>query len=227
MKQHWEKLGAKLDAMTLRERVFVLAAVLAGIISLANMFLFEPLLLRGKTLHTQLQQQWQAIAQTQAGIAAIEQENSPNSTSPQRQRINQLRHELANGNAYLQSNRENLVQPQKMAEHLRRLLNRNSNLQLVAMNNLPVTLLLEKPAQDAAAKSSESKPEGKNQVYKHGVKLVLRGTYPDLLRYLQMLESLPQQMYWAQAEMSVVKYPVSELTLVLYTLGLEKTWLQI
>lgn len=229
MKQLWTKLGARLDAMSLRERVFVLIAVVAVMAALSNMLLFEPLLKRHKSVTSQLELQRQAIGKAQSDIAAMQQENSPNSTSPQRQRINQIRHELAEGNAFLQSSRENLVQPEKMAEYLRSLLNRNSSLQLVAMQNLPVTPLLEnaKPDDEKSAQGGKQKDERKNQVYKHGVKLTVRGSYPELQQYLQMLESLPQQVYWARAEMLVVKYPVSELTLILYTLGLEKTWLQI
>jgi len=34
-------------------------------------------------------------------------------------------------------------------------------------------------------------------------------------------------MFWSMAKMNVVKYPEAELTLTLYTLSLDETWLQI
>ena len=46
-------------------------------------------------------------------------------------------------------------------------------------------------------------------------------------QYLQTLEKLPTQMFWGMAKMDVVKYPQVELTLTLYTLSLDKTWLQV
>jgi len=55
----------------------------------------------------------------------------------------------------------------------------------------------------------------------------VRGSYADLLQYLAALEKLPTQMFWSMAKMNVVKYPEAELTLTLYTLSLDETWLQI
>jgi MSHA biogenesis protein MshJ len=34
-------------------------------------------------------------------------------------------------------------------------------------------------------------------------------------------------MFWGMAKMNVVQYPQAELTLTLYTLSLDKTWLQV
>ena len=165
-------------------------------------------------------------------IAAIQRDHSPLSNAPQRSRINLLKQQLDEGNTFLKSNREKLVQPEKMAEHLRQLLSRNSRLQLVTLNTLAATPLLDqagdkntdktKPAQTVGADSGQEK-----QVFKHGVLLTLRGNYLDLLQYLSALEKLPQQMYWAQAQMKVMQYPSAELTLTVYTLSLDKTWLQI
>jgi len=57
--------------------------------------------------------------------------------------------------------------------------------------------------------------------------MTVRGSYADLLQYLTALEKLPTQMFWGMAKMQVVQYPEAELTLTLYTLSLEKTWLQV
>lgn len=228
IKQQWEKITAKLEAMTLRERALVFAAVAFMLLSLFNILLLDPLFVRQKLLRSQVAQQQEVMNQVQTQITSLLQENSPNSSSPQRVQINQLRQEIADGNAFLQSNRERLVQPEKMAEHLRQLLIKNNRLQIVALQTLPVTPLLELPGKKADGRPT-AVPAAlqEKQVFKHGVQLTLRGNYLDLLQYLNALERLPQQMFWAKAQMSVVQYPVSELTLILYTLSLDKTWLQI
>ena len=223
MKQQWEMISAKLEAMSLRERVFIFAALAALLLAIINMLLLEPLFARQKALRSQLAQQQQLISAVQSQIAAMQQENSADATSPQRNQIKQLKQEIAEGNAFLQSSRERLVQPEKMAAHLRQLLNKNNRLQLVALQTLPVTPLIEQP--DVSGNAPTALQE--KQVFKHGVQLTLRGNYLDLLQYLSALEKLPQQMYWARAKMNVVEYPASELTLTLYTLSLDKTWLQI
>ena len=220
IKQQWDKVSTKVNALTMRERVLVFATVTVVVLFLLNMLLLEPLFARQKALHSQISQQQQTMLEVQAQIATLVLENSPNAKSPQRSQINQIRQEIAEGNAYLKSSREKLVQPEKMAEHLRQLLSKNNRLQLVALQTLPATPLLE-PSKVAASAAQDK------QVFKHGVQLTLRGNYLDLLQYLSALESLPQQMYWARAQMSVVQYPAAEITLILYTLSLDKTWLQV
>lgn len=226
MQQLWEKISVKLNAMSLRERVLVFAAIVFLLLSLLSIVLFDPLLARQKLLRHQVTQQQEMMNQVRVQITALQQESSPNSTSPQRVQINQLKQEMAEGDAYLQSNRERLVQPEKMAEHLRQLLNKNSRLQLVSLRTMPVTPLLDLPV-DASRQKAAPALLHEQQVFKHGVQLTLRGNYLDLLQYLSALERLPQQMFWARAQMSVVQYPASELTLVLYTLSLDRTWLKI
>lgn len=230
--QQWGKISSKVDAMSLRERALIFAAVAFLLVSLVNTFLLDPMLLRQKNLSGQVVQQQEKMKEMQAQIDAIVQARSTQDNPPQRQQINLLRQQLAEGDAYLKSNRERLVQPEKMAEHLRQLLNRNNRLQLVALQTLPVTPLIEQPNANSAdltrvAQTAVSVAALDKQVFKHGVQLTLRGNYQDLLQYLSALESLPQQMYWARAQLSVVQYPTAEITLILYTLSMDKTWLQV
>jgi len=189
MKEQWEKISAKLNAMTVRERVMIFATIVTVLLTLLDMLLLEPLFVRQKALHSQLSQQQQMINEVQTRIGVLVQENSPDANSPQRNQLKRIRQELAEGNAFLKSNRERLVQPEKMAEHLRQLLNRNNRLQLVTLQTLPVTPLIEQPQ----VKGGEQvKAEAKvmlatmqeKQVYKHGVTFTLRGNYLDLLQYL-------------------------------------------
>lgn len=227
MKPLWEKISAKVDAMSMRERTLIFAAVAILVLSLTNMLLLQPVSVRQKALRSQMLQQQQKMSEVQSQIAAVVLENSPDSNSPQRNQLKQIRKEIAEGKAFLNSNREKLVQPEKMAEHLRQLLSRNSRLQLVALQTLPVTPLLDQPNARHAELTPVAQAALDNQVYKHGVQLTLRGSYLDLLQYLSALESLPQQMYWARVQMNVVQYPTAELTLILYTLSMDKIWLQV
>lgn len=232
MKQFWDKLNAKVAALSKRERIYIFIAVVVAGLWLINSLLLVPLFAQQKVLRSQLSQQQQQVNEVKTQISSIQQENSPNSTSPQRTRINQLKQQFDEGNAFLKSNREKLVQPEKMAEHLRQILSRNNRLQLVSLNTLAATPLLEQAADKNADKPKVSQVAGAEagmdkQVFKHGVQMTLRGNYLDLLQYLSALEKLPQQMYWAQAQMNVVQYPSTELTVTVYTLSLDRTWLQI
>jgi len=48
-----------------------------------------------------------------------------------------------------------------------------------------------------------------------------------MLNYLAALEKMPAQMFWGEISFSVDKYPDAVLTLTLYTLSLDKTWLTV
>ena len=111
MKQQWENISAKVDAMSTRERVFVFSAVVVLLVSLVDILLLKPLFMRQKLLQVQVSQQQQQMSAVQSQIAALLQENSPNSNSPQRIQINQFRQEIEEGSAFLKSSRERLVQP--------------------------------------------------------------------------------------------------------------------
>jgi len=57
------------------------------------------------------------------------------------------------------------------------------------------------------------------------VEIRLEGSYGQLLAYLTQLEKLPQRLLWGQLSYRVIDYPRSEMTLTVYTLSPDKTWL--
>jgi MSHA biogenesis protein MshJ len=62
-------------------------------------------------------------------------------------------------------------------------------------------------------------------MYRHGIDLTVRGTYVELHNYLQELEKLPNQLYWARAELSVATHPLLTLKLTVHTLSFDRAWL--
>jgi MSHA biogenesis protein MshJ len=223
LKEQIDRLVFRVDSMSLRERALIFAAAAFLLVSLIDSLLLNPLSQQQKALSAQVVQQQEKMKEVQAQLAALLQAKQADAHSPQRERIQQLRKQLAGGEAYLKDRRDKLVPPERMAALLEQMLARNGRLQLVAMNTLPVTLFNEQPTDAAAAEAGTQ--EG--LMYKHGVRITVRGSYADLLQYLTALEKLPTRMFWGEAKLSVVQYPASELTLTLYTLSLEKTWLQV
>ena len=223
MQVQLNKVVAKVDAMSLRERALIFAAAAFLLVSSIDALFLEPLLVKQKMLSARVVQQQEKMKEAQSQIAALLQAKQADANSPQRERIRVLRQQIADGDAYLRDRRDKLVPPEKMAQLLEQVLNKNDRLKLVALNTLPVSLLIE-PSADAPASQAAGL---ERQIYKHGVKITVRGSYADLLQYLTALEKLPTQMYWSVAKMDVVQYPAVELTLTLYTLSLDKTWLQV
>jgi MSHA biogenesis protein MshJ len=223
MQARIDKIVAKVDSFSLRERALIFFAIAALVVSLVDSLFLEPLLNKQKIISAQVVQQQEKMKEVQAQIANLVQAQQADAKSPQRERIRALRQQISDGDAYLKSRRDKLVPPEKMAQLLEQVLNKNGQLQLVALDTLPVSLLVEPSIDTVAAQMVSSE----KQIYKHGVKITVRGSYADLMQYLTALEKLPTQMFWGVAKMDVVQYPTAELSLTLYTLSLDKTWLQI
>jgi len=106
---------------------------------------------------------------------------------------------------------------------LERLLARNAGLRLLSLKTqAPQSVLHEKdPARD-----SDGKPvERSFDLYRHGVEIRLEGNYSQLQTYLAELEKLPQRLLWGPLSYRVIDYPRAEMTLTVYTLSPDKTWL--
>ena len=234
MKHYWERLRTSIDDMSLRERAMIFVAAAFVVISLMEVILLDPLLARQKILSAQVVQQQEKMKDLQAQMQNLLQAKRDDEHSPLRDRLAQLKQQLQEQDSYLQSRRDRLIEPGKMADLLRQVLNKNGRLQLVELKTLPVSLLIEKSQADiaiqpAAANSSDGQkqPGAQKQIFKHGVSITVRGGYLDLMRYITALEKMPAQMFWGEASLSVEKYPDALFTLTVYTLSLDKTWLAV
>lgn len=221
MKRYWGLVRGKIDDMSLRERVMIFAAASFVLISAINAALLDPLLEKQKAMSAQVVQQQEKMKELQASMQGLLQSKRDVEHSPLRVRINQLKAQLQEQDGYLQSRRDRLVDPGKMASLLEQVLHNNDKLQLVELKTLPLGLLVEPTA---AMQGSDPRAP---QIYKHGVQITVRGGYLELLRYLTALEKLPSQMFWGEVSLVVEKHPDALLTLTVYTLSLDKTWLTV
>ncbi|ELX08229.1 hypothetical protein Jab_2c02750 [Janthinobacterium sp. HH01] len=100
----------------------------------------------------------------------------------------------------------------------------------------PASILAVAPANaatNAATNSATNAPAAKPQpaaapaplLYRHGVQLVLQGSYLEMIDYLEALEALPTQLFWGAAALDAEQYPQARLTLTLYTLSLDQKWI--
>ena len=227
LKRFFGGINAKVDALALRERVLIFFAIAFLLVALVNMFFLDPLLAQQKKLSTQVVQQQEKMKDIQAQIATLLQAKKSDENSPQRLRLAELRQEIEAGSTYLQGRRDRLVPPEKMAGLLEQVLKKNGDLQLVSLQTMPVAPLIDDVNNDTTVPPVQPLVVPDKQVFKHGVQITVRGSYLDLLQYLNSLEHLPVQMFWGMAKLNVVQYPAAELTLTLYTLSLDKIWLQV
>lgn len=224
MKQYWERYAALLNARNSRERALIFVMVLVVVWGLLSALLLDPLLAKKKHLTQETNQQQMQMQKLQAQIEDILSAGRADPDAATRARLAALNQRLEQSHAALQAVQQNLVPPEKMARLLDDMLTQNRNLKLVSLKTLPVSGVLEMPVDAAPPKIDEKKPAGP-AIYKHGVEITVAGSYAELTQYLDAMEKLPWRMIWGKAEMHVEEYPLVTLTITLYTLSMDKTWL--
>jgi MSHA biogenesis protein MshJ len=226
VKQYWERYAALLNARNSRERALISVMVLVVVWSLLSALLLDPLLAKKKRLNQEANQQQMQMQKLQAQIEDVLSAGRADPDVATRARLASLSQKLEQNRAALQSVQQNLVPAEKMAHLLGDVLTQNRNLKLVSLKTLPVSGVLEMPADAAPPKTEEKKPAGP-AIYKHGVEITVSGSYAELTQYLDTMEKLPWRMIWGKAEMRVEEYPLVTLTITLYTLSMDKTWLSV
>lgn len=226
LKQRWRQLNEFIDAKTLRERTMIFLMVAAILGALFHMMLIEPLLTKQARLTRQLQDQEarSAAMQMVAQVALAQRRVDPNAEN--RARLAALNARLAEMDKQLGDLGSQVVPPQQMPRLLQNLVAQNQGLQLASIKTVPASDLISESVA-APATGAASSMVAKVPIYKHGVEIQVIGGYHDLLRYVTQLENSPWRMYWNDAHLKVENFPQSRLTLKVYTLSLEKSWLSV
>lgn len=233
MKQQWLRLAAKLDTRNQRERALISVMALVVVASLLNALLLAPMLAKKKTVMQEVAAQQEQLQTLRSQIQVIMSGGKVDPDAPTRVRLAGLEQKLAQSRGALQGVQQSLVPPDKMGRLLEDVLTQNRGLKLVSLKTLPASNVLDVPESSPAAiqttrgKAAEAPLASGPAIYKHGVEIAVSGSYAELTQYLDTLEKLPWRMFWGKAEMRVEEYPRITLTITLYTLSMDKTWMAI
>lgn len=223
LRQHWDRLNKRYTALSRRERVLVALAVVLGPLLIGNALLVAPQQARVKGLENGIATQSASASQLQVEVANLQQQLNIDPDAGRKAELAALNGEQARLDEQLRQVGSVLVRPEEMNGLLERLLARNAGLRLVSLKTLAPQSVLQ-PGD--ATKDAAGKPVERNfDLYRHGVEIRLEGSYGQLQSYLAQLEKLQQRLLWGQLNYRVVEYPKAEMTLTVYTLSPDKTWL--
>lgn len=232
LKARWQEWSARFAALQQREKLLIVGAVVVGIMSGGTSLWVDPASAQAARLKKSLAQQQAELGQMTAQILALGAQNT-DPDAANRVALQQLRERLAETERNLKMFDGAMVAPEQAPALLQNLLARHRGLSLLSMTTLPPQPLIDRTAKKAkdgektekkdAALDAAAMPGG--NIYKHGIEIKLAGGYNDLLAYIAELESGPQKLLWGGMKLAVKQHPVSELTLTVYTLSLDATWL--
>ena len=250
MKDKLLELTGRFDALSLRERSTIGAAVLLGGLMMGHLVLVDPQITRQAAQHKRITQLKGEMAAQEAQMVALKSQlKDPDAAN--RAALQEVRKSMAAIDQRLRNVQDSLVPPEKMQAFLEGLMTKDQGLELVALRTLSVAPLIKstsapggKPSvgEDKTAKEHVEPAGGKkpaapvgaagagdtaSNLYKHSIEMRVAGSYNDLARYLAALEGMPQRIIWEKAELTVEKHPRCVLSLTVYTLSLDKRWLTV
>jgi len=124
---------------------------------------------------------------------------------PEQAAIERLEKQIADVERALAARQETLIAPERLPALLRDIVGRSKGVELDSVRVLP----------GAAVRSAA----GATGLYRHGVEIALKGSYFDLLRYLEELEKRGAALLWGAVELQVDDYPEVKLRIVIQTLS--------
>lgn len=229
LKPRVDKLAARFNAFSLRERALLAVCTIGGVFLLGNTLLIEPDLVSARSAKRLMVQQETELILAETQLQALKRQLELDPDAAGKVKLAGLKKQLASVESSLKEIESGLVAPEQMNALLERLLARHVNLRLLSFKSLPPQNLAAQPAAASNAQKS-SLAGGQNDtpgLYRHGVELKLEGSYSDLHAWLSQLENSPQKLLWGEARFTVVEHPKSVLSVTVFTLSSDKAWLAI
>lgn len=222
---------AAFDARAPRERLLIAAAVLVALGAVVDALWFSPALRTWSQVGAQRHRLFAALA-TARSQEAIRSSGKSDPRAQIEDAIRQVRARVEALDRELNQQTDGLVGADRMVAVLDRILAGQPQVKVLAMRSLPRTDLLSAtavpagaPQPAAAASGSARKPVA--ALYRHGVELTLEGNYADLAAYVRALETQPQRLLPGGLQFRVQSHPASTLTLRLYTVSMDRHWLEL
>lgn len=204
MKARWLALAARIDALSLRERVILFVSLLACLMALADAAWLTPAQNRHKTVQQSFVTQSAEIARLRAELQAAGKPVDQNQAV--RESTAATEQEIAGVNDAIQSQLALSGAGRALEPVLVQFLRRYNNLTLVGTNTLK-----EESAGTAALPAVPG-------LTRQGLELRIAGPYLELLRFVQSLESALPHLRWGSVQIKAEQQP-AEMTLQVYVLG--------
>lgn len=199
----------KIAAMSMRERVMVM---LVGVFAIAFPLYFyvidsnasdnKKISARMASLKTDLEEKVSELETWKARIT-----KDPNLEL--REEKKSIDKEIEEINVRLDKGTKSLVDASLMPDILKKMLS-TSDIELLSLENLPPKTLMN---------------SGDSTLYQHTVRITFKGRYLDIMKHLEKMEKSEYNFYWYMINYHVVQYPVSEVTVEVYTLSINKDFL--
>lgn len=232
MSNKWQEFSDYYLTLTTREQYLVfLTGLVAAFFIIFYLFIDTSMAENKKSVQqiVRLQSSNQSLNVSVVEMQAALQRD-PNEDT--RDKISQYEAKLAKIDVKLLTLTSDLISPIQMRYALLDLLKLEKGVSLLSFELLGAQpLLANEPAKNTSVDKSASNEKTTDtkiansanlNLYRHGIKLKLSGSYFDLRDYLSQLENLSWKFFWQDFNFKLTEYPKSELEIEMYSLGTKK-----
>lgn len=224
MKRYLIRIAERIDAFALRERVILFTAAASLFVTLVYAFVIDTEFTRSTRLSRDIAQRQGEARQLQDQIIKLVQVRIQDPDRDNRERLARARERLSAVDAGIASAERKFTAPAQMRPVMVEILARNKRVRLVDLRTVAPTSIAE--ARTAGGPQAKPGP-AERLIFRHGLELTIAGAYLDLLGYLGDLERLPTQLYWGGLTVEAAQYPLVTMKLTVYTLSLDRAWMNV
>ena len=201
----WKALLARIDDMSLRERAMLFASISLVILLVAYAALLDPVLRKQKSLIDRVARDQNQINEIRGQIEQIVRAGDAKGRRPEQAAVEALERQIAELDRSLAAKQSGLIAPERLPALLKDILGRSKGVELESLRLLP----------GVPVKAGT----GETSLYRHGVELAVKGSYFELLQYLEELEKRSSVLLWGSVELQVDQYPDVRLRVVIHSLS--------
>ncbi|HKQ30047.1 MAG TPA: hypothetical protein VJS66_02070 [Burkholderiales bacterium] len=226
LKAQLKQLAERIDALAVRERALIFLVMIGVLYLVAYNIVFAPLRAEQSRLERDIKAKYEKTQTIDRKLDEMFSGTGTDAGTQNRNKIAALKQQLTELDAGMDRMTAGVVTPKEMAKLVEQMLSRNKNLELLKLEALPPMSLDEQSKQvlNAPAGTPAAAVPGAT-VYRHGMRIEFKGRYFDIVEYLKTLENLPWTVFWGEVSLEADKYPVSKVTLVIYTLSRYPGWI--
>lgn len=219
MSTKWQEYSDKFLTVTPREQYLILATGLVVICFTFFNFVIDGKLIEIESLEKKITQDKASINSLTTTVSILEQSLNSDPNVEINKQIAQYENKMQQVDSELLLLTSDLITPIQMRHALVDLLKADKSVSLLAFDAITAESL--NLAKDDEAES----PEETLSLYKHGLRLKLKGNYFSLRDYLQKIEALEWKFFWQNFDYQLVEYPNSELVIEMYSLSTKKEFI--
>ena len=215
MKNWWLTQSARINALSLRERVFMFVSVMVCCLAVVDVVWLSP----AQTAHTQLMQRFdkQTAELKRVRTELRSSVKSVDTAQPSHDELAKLQSRTDAVNQAIKHALPSKAEASALTQAVAQLLRRHESLTLENMAAMPAELAFEKNPQSFAPEGTVAPAE----LTRQRLELTVSGPYPELMRYVRSLETALPYIRWAGFSLKSEKQ-VSVLTLHLFLVDVQR-----